>query len=226
MSEKANEPASEAREAAEAFADRAAAYGLLARLFNREIDDALLVGLKGMAFPHDGESAEANEGARLMNAYLSQAGSETRTELAVDFARLFLVRTRSTKRAAYPFESVWTSRERTMMDNARDSVVAAYRRAGLARDDSWNLPEDHISLELEFMQALSQRCADAALGSDEEMLASLVGQQRDFMRAHLISWTGRFAEVMAEMARTDFYRGLAKFLTGFLAEDAEFLAVA
>lgn len=202
-----------------ALTDRAAPYGLLARLFNREIDEGLLEGLRALPFPEDTGSASFDEANRLMGSYLAAAGEHTRTELAVDFARLFVVRRRSTRTAPYPNESVHTSEEHLVMDRARDEVRALYRAEGLQASDAVRLGEDHIALELEFMQVMVERAATACNEGDEEELCRLLDVQAAFLDDHLLNWVPAFAATMEETAQTDFYRGLAKLLVAHLRED-------
>lgn len=209
-----------------ALADRAATFGLLARLFNREVDEALLEGLRALPFPEDTGSGALDEANRLIGSYLATADGDARTELAVDFARLFVVRRRSTRTAPYPNESVHTSEEHIVMDRARDEVRAIYRAEGLRASDAARLGEDHIALELEFMQAMAERSAKACANGedDEEELRRLLDVQVAFLDGHLLNWVPSFAAVMEETAQTNFYRGLAKLLVVHLHEDRELLS--
>lgn len=209
-----------------ALADRAAAYGLLSRLFNREIDEELLEGLRALAFPGDTGDATLDEGNRLMGSYLAAAGEDARTELAVDFARLFIVRRRSTRTAPYPNESVHTSEEHIVMDRARDEVRAVYRAEGLQASDAVRLGDDHIALELEFMQVTAERAARACSEGDEEELRRLLRVQAAFLDDHLLNWVPSFAAIMEKTARTGFYRGLAKLLVAQVRDDRELVGQA
>lgn len=207
----------------EALAERAAAYGLLARLFNREVDEELLEALRKLPFPTDTGSPDLDVGNRLMGSYLCASNGSTRTELAVDFARLFLVRQRSTRTAPYPNESVHTSEEHLAMDRARDEVRALYRNEGLKAADAARLGEDHLALELEFMQMLAGR---TAARTDAEGQRALFEKQAAFLDEHLLNWVPAFAEIMEDAAQTDFYRGLAKVLTAHLRDDRAFVGEA
>ncbi|WP_303202648.1 TorD/DmsD family molecular chaperone [Raoultibacter timonensis] len=207
----------------EALEDRGATYGLLARLFNREVDEDLLEALGNLPLGDETSSDAIDEGSRLMRAYLAEERPDTIRELAVDFARLFIVRTARTANAPYPFESVHTAPDRTTMGDARDRALAAYREEGLDKSPSWTLPEDHVSLELEFEQTLCLRAAEALRREDETEAARLLAKQRAFLANHLNNWVPAFAETMEAYARTEFYRGLALFLTGFLEEDGAYL---
>ena len=189
-----------------ALEGRTAAYGLLARLLNREVDEELLAELRALPFvadeavrPNDASdpddpgrrdnaadlptaaySADLDEGNRLMGGYLAGIGNEdgdaqrALTDLAVDFARLFVVRKRSESAAPYPNESVHTSKEHLRMDGARDEVRALFRAEGVRAADAWRLGEDHVALELEFMQTLAARTAEAVSANDEETADDLL----------------------------------------------------
>ena len=210
--------------------DRAATYALLARLLASEVDADLLSGLVGMAFPEDTGNPALDEGSRLMNGYLRQAASrqaasrpddDVVTELAVDFCRLFVVRRRNEKDAAYPFESVYTSTEHTTMAGARDDVRAIYRAAGLEKDEDLHIGDDHIALELEYMAEVARQAAAAV--RDGETFDGQLALQATFLDSHLLNWVPRFSDAMVRHARTDFYRGLARFLIGYLEDDRALL---
>ena len=110
---------------------RGATYGLLARLFRVEIDEALLKELRGMRFPAKTGNDEVDKGYRLFAKYLSNAWENSLAELAVDYARVFIGHGIDAFSAAYPFESVYTSEKRLLMQDARDEVLAIYHSMGL-----------------------------------------------------------------------------------------------
>lgn len=205
-----------------ALEDRAATYGLISRLFGREADESLLAELDRLPWGAAGDEA-LDEGGRLVRAYLDGRGPDARTELAVDFARLFVVRTAKTKDAPYPYESVHTSEERITMADARDQVRAIYREEGLEAGAALHVPEDHIALELEFEQKMCLRAIDALRAGDDGEARRLLVRSQEFLREHLLSWTAPFFDAMERTARTGFYQGLAGFTAGFLADDARFL---
>ena len=61
-----------------------------------------------------------------MKEYLRHRDSGTRQELAVDYARVFLCAGMYEQLMAPPYESVYTSEEHLLMQDARDSAVAFY----------------------------------------------------------------------------------------------------
>ncbi len=211
------------RELIDALDDRAATYGLLARLYRREADAELIDLLAKLPENDCVEPDAANHGIQLMREYAMKHGAEAQTELAVDFARLFFVRTARTKSAPYPFESVYASENGTLMGDARDQVLAIYRNEGLGKG-SENLPEDHISLELEFEQLMGMRTSEALRAQNETEAKRLLALQQAFLEQHLLSWAEPFTAALENMAETGFYQGLALFTKAHLEEDARFLA--
>lgn len=200
---------------------RAKAYGLLARLYAKEVDDELLEQLRTTSFPVHSGSDLADEGMRLMATYLSNVWSGTLQELAVDYVHAFIGSGMDAFSAAYPYESVYTSPKRLMMQEARDEVLAIYRSQALDKAANWKESEDHIAMECEFMSAMASRTAEACRAGDEDKVASLLRVQHGFLEDHLYAWTGMMTSDMRKFARTDFYRGLADYTDGLLESDYE-----
>ena len=211
---------------------RAEMYAFLSRCFRTEVDDELLATLEGLESAPKTGNAEVDEGYRLIFEYLRAArehggevseGRSVRTDLAVDFTRAFISRGRDGHAVAYPFESVYTSAKRLLMQKARTEAVEAYRAAGF-KAANWHEPEDHIAVELEFMEMLSLRCADALDAADEDAASDALSRQVEFCALHLANWVPEFAADMERFAKTGFYLGLAHLLRGFIAEDCALLS--
>lgn len=209
------------------FADilrgRMATYQFLSRLFRVEVDQELYDTLLDMKFPQNTGDTLVDEGYRMIRNYLSAADGAVLTELAVDYVRAFIGSGNDGFSAAYPYESVYTSPKRLMMQDARDEVLVIYRAAGLDKQESWNEGEDHLALELEFEQILTERALAAFESGDEESCANYLLQQRNFLEDHVLSWYPMMAKDLQKFPRTDFYRGLGKLASGFLRSDLEFL---
>lgn len=113
---------------------------------------------------------------------LAQAGAGVITELAVDYVRTFIGSGNNGYSAAYPFESVYTSPKRLLMQGARDEVLVIYRAAGLEKSESWGDGEDHVALELEFMEVLGSRALEALKSGDEEGAAGFLAIDGEMLR--------------------------------------------
>lgn len=202
---------------------RMATYRFLSRLFRVEVDGELYDTLSGMRFPTNTGNSLVDEGYSLICGYLSQADETVLTELAVDYVRAFIGSGNDGFSAAYPFESVYTSPKRLMMQEARDEVLVLYHAAGLGKRESWKEGEDHIALELEFEQILIERSIEACEADDEGCYVGLMLSQRNFLQDHLLAWYPMMAHDLESFPKTDFYRGLGKLTLGFLRNDLEFL---
>lgn len=202
---------------------RASTYGLLARMFRVEIDRDTLRQLQSMKFPTNTGNELADKGYKQLYSYLKGAWDDSITELAVDYVRCFIGHGVNGYSAAYPYESVYTSERRLMMQEARAEVLQIMRENNLKRD-KWNEGEDHIALELEFMQRIALRTQEALATDDEEGAIRHLQTQADFIADHLLNWLPMLHADMLQFAKTDFYLGLANLTLGFVQEDQELLA--
>ena len=161
----------------EILAQRESMYRLLARLYKTEAEKDLLDGLGAAGFPE--EDGGLGEGFRLIADWLRDPKSEDPvTELAVDYAHTFLGAGIADGLVSYPFESVYTSPGRLVMQDAWEDVCRIYREHGLERGEQADMHEDQIGLECEFMAILAGRALEALEADDEQALeASLADQQ-------------------------------------------------
>ena len=203
-------------ELAAVMEQRAFAYRFLSRAFIAAPDAALLDALL------DGVSADEAEDA-LAEFYAEARDGDReqlRTDIAADYNQLFLG---MSAHPVAPYESVYTSEEGLLMQEARDEALAAYRTWGLAVPDSFDLPEDHVALELELMALLADRTAEAARAGNADEAAELVAAQRAFADEHL-AWVAPLADDVQKHARTAFYYGVAALARDTIAADRELLA--
>ena len=203
---------------------RASAYAFLSRLFYKEVDQELLDEMRAMRFQAKTGNDHSDEGNRLIAGYLSNVWEDTLRELAIDYVHCFIGSGMDAFSAAYPYESVYTSPKRLMMQEARDEVLAIYRSEGMDKAKDWKESEDHIGAETAFMATLATRTAEALRAGNEDEAARLLRVQRNFMNDHLYAWSGMMTADMRVFARTDFYKGLASYADGLLESDHELLA--
>jgi TorA maturation chaperone TorD len=215
--------AEEITELSELMDQRAAVYAFMARLFRVEVDEALLQELKAMRFPAATGSEPVDEGYKFLSKFVGGIYENTLTDLAVDYVNVFIGHGINAFSAAYPYESVYTSPRRLMMQEARDEVLALYRSEGLDKLSSYKEAEDHLALELEFIQILSSRTAEALREGDEDRALALVLTQKNFMYDHLLNWVPLMTKDMKKFAKTDLYKGLAYLTEGYLKADYQLL---
>lgn len=207
----------------EVLRQRSATYALLARLYRAEIDQPLLDELHGMLYPADTGDESLDTGYLCIATFLSNLWTGSVNELKVDFARCFLGNGVDGYSAAYPYESVYTSPKRLMMQDARDEVLAVYRAYGIKKTDDWKEGEDHLSLELEFERIMCDRAIEALMADDEDKASELLAAQLGFLRDHLAPWVPMLTADMKRRAQTKMYLGLAHLTDGFLRTDLQFM---
>ena len=202
---------------------RIATYQMLSRLFLREVDQEYLDALRRMRCPINTGNADVDEGYKLFHSYLSGVWERTLDDLARDYLTTFIGANTTGHSAAYPNESVHTSPDRLVMQDARDEVMAIYKAAGLKSDETWNAGEDHIAIELDYMAVMARRALEASDEGNDAHCALLLMKQHHFLVDHLCAWVPLLSAEMLKFAKTDFYRALAHLTKGFVEEDLAFL---
>ena len=201
------------------LAQQAAGYELLGRLFQREVDAELLRSLCEGRYPAHTGNDHLDEGYRGLVVFLNHRGERTGTELNVDYLHVFIGNTQDASHVAYPYESVYTSPDHLLMQDARDAVLAAYRSEMIALVNEHNEPEDHMGFELAFCAVLLRRAVEALTAGNTARAIELVEKERAFVRDHLGVWAPEFASDVKRIAQTGFYRALADILLGYLEVD-------
>ncbi|QDR79327.1 TorD/DmsD family molecular chaperone [Sporomusa termitida] len=135
--------------------------------------------------------------------------------LQADFNRLFVG---PGHLAAPPWESVYRSRERLIFGEQTLAVRAFYRSFGLESKKRHSEPDDHISLELEFMAWLCKQAAKPDI-STEKLNLYMSGQTR-FLSGHILAWAPALCDDISKAAASNFFRGLALLTKQWLKTDA------
>lgn len=103
-----------------------------------------------------------------------------------------------------PWESVYTSPKKLMMQDAADQVRALYEGAGLTINSAEVMP-DHIGAELNFFALLLQRMNSKTDAKDDYPRIT-----EKLLDEHLLKWVPDFTKDMEEAAETLFYKELAR----------------
>jgi len=204
-------------EAAALTPARESLYRLLARLYILEVDLPLLTAMQSMTFPPAPSIPALEEGYGLLSGYLSRSGGDALEDLAVDYAGVFLAAGIAHGLAAFPYESVYLSKEHMHGQPADQWIAAAYAKRGLTlRPTLPKAPEDHAAMELAYMARLCRESIEAP-GRGEGLFL----EQKAFFQAHLNRWMPLFCQDVVRYAQTDFYRGLGQITAGFLQGEAQ-----
>lgn len=111
-----------------------------------------------------------------------------------------------------------------MMQDAYAQVLHVYRDAGFAKNPGFTEPEDHLAVELAFMELLCGRAIEALRAGDEAGAERQLRAQLTFLQEHLLNWIERFIGDTMKAAEEGFYFDLAAFTNAYLKADAQALA--
>lgn len=202
------------------FDANAETYRFLSQMLIKELTQEAIDELAKAEWPADTGNAHLDRGYTLLRRYFAFSEGDRRSQLAVEYARIFLaagVYARE-EQTAVPYESVFTSEEHVVMGASRDDVVAWFAEDGFRVDPELHEPEDHLSFELEYLSVMNGRAAALLRENDREGLAENVRRQARFIDEHLLNWVGPLAEVAANFAKTAFYLGMLEVAQGALEQ--------
>lgn len=190
--------------------ESAETYRFLSQMVFKELNDEAIEAVAAIDFPTDTGNESLDEGYRLVRRYFRFSASDRRTQLACEYARIFLaagVYVKSDK-TAIPYESVFTSPERIMMQESRDDVVRWFARDGFKVDPDLHEPEDHLAFELEYLAVMNERAAALAEEGDASEVRANLARQYSFIERHLLNWLPDLSRAAREFATLAFYPGM------------------
>ena len=202
------------------FDANAETYRFLSQMLLKELTQEAIDELSCAEWPEDTGNDHLDRGYDLLRRYFAFSEGDRRSQLAVEYARIFLaagVYARE-KETAVPYESVFTSEEHVVMGESRDQVVAWFAEDGFQVDPELHEPEDHLSFELEYLSVMNERAGSLLRANDRDGLALNVRRQASFIDAHLSNWIGPLASVASEYAKTAFYLGMLEVTQGALEQ--------
>lgn len=210
----------------ELLAQSANYYRYLARLYYEELTDELIEELAAtqqvipLSDDMDELERELALGTNKMVKFIEHRNPDTKTRSKVDYADIFLGYGSTQDEPVSPFESVYTSEERLLMQESRDDVYKILRREGLIIDDHYNMPEDHISFEFQYLALLADRACAAHAAGDEEAASADLAKRSSFFANHIANWVPRFCAQAGAIAKTPFYQGLLQATAAWVALEA------
>ena len=95
-------------------------------------------------------------------------------------------------------------------------VESQYQAAGLDIAPGQNRIPDHLAFELQFMQHLCSRQAEALGRGQPDEADEWDNRQRTFLNDHVWPWLPRFAERVTEAEAHPFYRALVELTVSFI----------
>jgi len=195
----------------------AADLQVIARIHDREADAALLNELRSVHFPGSLGLSLRSDTARDGEALLARAFDELAVppspaqvdEIAADYASIYL----NNGWGAAPSESVWIDEDGLVMQEPMFQVRSWYRRHGLSVQNWRTRADDHLVVQLHFLELLFRR------GEGNE-----VAEIARFMDEHLLRWLPEFSHRVASRCATAFYAGVAMLTAAYCDELRDLLA--
>lgn len=194
-------------------------YGFLANVFATEVSPELLNKLRGSEFRELFIDLEIDLGEK----FYSTDEAELADQLAVDFAGLFI----GPGHFISPHESVHHVRDDGDYGKLWGADTVAVKKfveaTGLTYQSEFGGMPDHIAAELELMQKLEARQAQAVEDGEGELAGNLLQIKNRFLTEHLLVWAPGFFDKVMTNAKLPFYREMAGLAKSFLAQEGELL---
>ena len=171
----------------------------------------------------DNASSDSVEGGRLLKIcadyYVHGDREEMQKEIAIDRTRLFRGAGKVNE-APPPYEAFYLAPQKEPEHMVK--VAYFYHKAGLKISASSDRP-DYLGLELAFMAELCDRERRLALRKNPQNHLEVLALEKEFLEDHLLRWVPTYCQKLAELARTDFFKGFAFLLRGFLNEELDWI---
>jgi len=152
-----------------------------------------------------------HELASLQRTYENDSPEDVLLQLEKDYTRMCFA---TKPRLVHLFESVY--KEGKLFQDSTFQVARLYRDAGLEWTADFQLPPDHIAVELEFMAYLCFCETEAGRKRDKDKEGYASRLRREMLETHLRPFGLAFSERMEKHASTDFYRLIARLLSAML----------
>jgi TorA maturation chaperone TorD len=208
------------KELTETAKSRSSIYGLLATVFRQEPDLALIRELRDS--PLWGVFSDL--GVDLGEVFFTTPENQLVEILALEFTRLFI----GPDNHISAHESIFAEMDQGIgsLWGARTVAVKNFiETTGLDYNPEFNGVPDHVSVELEFMQKMTEWEAHKWQQEDRENAEFCLKVQRMFLQQHLLSWLPQFCDVVIKQADIRFYAGVAELTRNFLEFEQQSVAI-
>ncbi len=192
-------------------------YGLLAAIYRQEVSSDLLQHIKDPQFL----GVLTQLGIELNNGFFKKPEKKLLEDLAVEYARLFL----GPGKHVSPYESVHHKRDDGQWGQLWGASTAQVKKiiesSGLEYKSEYKGLPDHISVELEFLQQVVQREAQAWEEDDDKTALLCREHEKKFVDEHLFCWIPDFCERVIKAAELPFYLEMARLTRTFIEFEKE-----
>lgn len=211
---------------------RSAFFNYFYRIFNGvQTDEFLGVSIKYLSYFNDLkeyiEDEEYNNACDLFEKYIESEKNLTNKEeflqrLNIEFTSLFLSGMGNVPASA----SSYLSSDGLLKGEEWQKVTAIYKTRDFQLPENIKSPEDYISVEMLYMQKLSDLIGKLADEKDYTLILSAINDQIEFTEKHILVWIDLFANAVYEKAmalNSTLYSSVAIIMKHYIKYDIELI---
>ncbi len=200
--------------AAEITIERSNLYGFLAAIYREEPTADLLRRIKDPPFLRALDSV----GITLDEDLRDRPEEQLVSDLSLEYTRLFI----GPGKHVSPHESVHTLGDGGLLWGRSTVAVKKFvESVGIEFRSEYHGIPDHISVELEFMQKVTEAETDAWRCRDHAQVAHCREIEHEFIGEHLAKWVPGFCEKVMAEAECSFYREMARLTKDFISVEQQ-----
>ena len=211
---------------------RSAFFNYFFRVFNNIADENFIgVSEKYLIYFNDlkdyVESNEYNNACQMFEEYINNEKNAVNIQdflqrLNIEFTSLFLSGMGNIPASA----SSYLSSDGLLKGEEWEKVVKVYKMRDFQMPDSIKAPEDYISVEMLYMQKLSDLIGRLAEDGDMNLLKATIDDQINFSSNHILVWIDMFADAVYSKSITlnsKLYASVAVIMKHYIKYDIELL---
>lgn len=211
---------------------RSAFFKYFFRVFNNIADENFIgVSEKYLTYFNDlkdyVESNEYNNACQMFEEYINNEKNAVNIQdflqrLNIEFTSLFLSGMGNIPASA----SSYLSSDGLLKGEEWEKVVKVYKMRDFQMPDSIKAPEDYISVEMLYMQKLSDLIGRLAEDGDINLLKATIDDQINFSSNHILVWIDMFADAVYSKSITlnsKLYASTAVIMKHYIKYDIELL---
>lgn len=183
-------------------------FTFLAESYKSELNEGRLIKLLHTLEQIQTDEPEIQNILTEMKGSLVRITADTNTsllQLGIEYMNLF----RGTApNPVFLYEAVNLGGEGLMYDEPYFEVKSFYEDCGFETEPDWIEPEDHISVECQFLAFLYESTLQQYAKGDTQQAALLKEQTDEFLSKHFLKWVPQFSSQVIHNASNEFYRQL------------------
>ncbi|KKM11104.1 hypothetical protein SY88_10250 [Clostridiales bacterium PH28_bin88] len=196
-------------------------YNLLRHLYWKSPEPELIENVREYMERMDLEDDSSLGAGWKLTREVIRSNSDARLladRLGREYTRLFIG---PGKTPVSPYETLYRSESRLLMQETALDVRKSYLEAGLVMEHLYSTPDDHLAAEMEFMYYLCDKTVEKLEQGEDQAAERYLELQRKFLNEHLLHWVPKMAEELKNAAGDPFYKGVSLITRGLMETEAE-----